>query len=141
MRCRATPWLVPVLLVPLLAGAAAAALGQEARITKVQCRNLVQHTPAPDVAYQPGVDVYGKPVVPADLDAESQIKVPREFTIDLSVDLFDRFGIPKDGTLYKGAVDIGSVTVRGDQAWYNGQPLTGQTQAALSQICRETYGF
>ncbi|MBI3444383.1 MAG: hypothetical protein HY055_03230 [Magnetospirillum sp.] len=37
-------------------------------ITKTDCSRLIQHTPAPDVAYKPGVDVRGKPVVSADTD-------------------------------------------------------------------------
>ncbi len=37
-------------------------------ITKMDCSRLIQHTPAPDVAYKPGVDVRGRPVVSADAD-------------------------------------------------------------------------
>src|SRR5271168_4053724 len=37
-------------------------------ITRDMCNQAsVQYQPAPDVAYQPGVDVYGRPVAPADL--------------------------------------------------------------------------
>ena len=37
-------------------------------ITKADCSKLIQHQPAPDVAYKPGVDVRGRPVVSADAD-------------------------------------------------------------------------
>ena len=37
-------------------------------ITKADCSRLISHVPAPDVAYTPGVDVRGKPVVSADAD-------------------------------------------------------------------------
>ena len=37
-------------------------------ITKLDCSRLIQHIPAPDVAYKPGVDVHGRPVVSADAD-------------------------------------------------------------------------
>ncbi|MDO8606289.1 MAG: hypothetical protein Q7R40_07125 [Phaeospirillum sp.] len=37
-------------------------------ITKTDCSRLIQHQPAPDVAYKPGVDVRGKPVASADAD-------------------------------------------------------------------------
>jgi hypothetical protein len=37
-------------------------------ITKTDCSRLIQHQPAPDVAYKPGVDVRGRPVVSADAD-------------------------------------------------------------------------
>ncbi len=39
----------------------------EVRITRQDCQRLVHHVPAADVAYRPGVDVHGKPVVAADL--------------------------------------------------------------------------
>jgi hypothetical protein len=37
-------------------------------ISKLDCSRVIQHSPAPDVAYKPGVDVRGKPVVGADTD-------------------------------------------------------------------------
>ncbi|KIL99011.1 hypothetical protein CCC_02461 [Paramagnetospirillum magnetotacticum MS-1] len=37
-------------------------------ISKLDCSRVISHTPAPDVAYKPGVDVRGKPVVSADTD-------------------------------------------------------------------------
>lgn len=37
-------------------------------ITKTDCSRLIQHQPAADVAYKPGVDVRGRPVVSADAD-------------------------------------------------------------------------
>ena len=36
----------------------------------------MRHEPAPDVAYQPGVDVHGRAVAPADLNGGSQIELP-----------------------------------------------------------------
>jgi hypothetical protein len=50
------------------------------------CQALVKHTPAPDVNYQPGVDVHGKPVAPADLPG-SQVQLPSAIKIPLSVQL------------------------------------------------------
>ncbi len=37
-------------------------------ITKTDCSRLIQHQASADVAYKPGVDVRGKPVVSADAD-------------------------------------------------------------------------
>ncbi|WP_096704403.1 hypothetical protein [Magnetospirillum sp. 15-1] len=37
-------------------------------ISRLDCSRVIQHTPAADVAYKPGVDVHGKPVVSADAD-------------------------------------------------------------------------
>lgn len=41
--------------------------GQPYYVTKSDCNALVQYRQAPDVAYQPGKDVHGKAVAPADL--------------------------------------------------------------------------
>jgi hypothetical protein len=66
-----------LLLSAMLCLASSAALGQGAAansgpmvitISKPDCSRLISHTPAPDVAYKPGVDVRGKPVVSADAD-------------------------------------------------------------------------
>lgn len=48
---------------------------------------LVRHVPADDVAYQPGVDVDGNPVVPADVEGSVQLKLPQEITIPIEIDL------------------------------------------------------
>ena len=45
--------------------AAAVSEGPKVRIAKKDCRRLVRHQPAADVAYQPGVDVRGNKVVGA----------------------------------------------------------------------------
>lgn len=49
-------------------GAKATAGPMVITISKPDCSRLIQHVPAPDVAYKPGVDVRGRPVVPADAD-------------------------------------------------------------------------
>ncbi|HIC81294.1 MAG TPA: hypothetical protein EYP07_10060, partial [Kiloniellaceae bacterium] len=68
-------------------------------ITRADCQRLVRHLPAADVAYQPGVDVRGRPVAPADLGAAEPgaappLALPQAVIIPIEVDLFDRFGIP-----------------------------------------------
>ena len=65
-------------------------------ITRADCARLVAHVPAPDVAYEPGVDVYGREVVPADLGGAPRIELPETIVIDIEVDLQARFGTPED---------------------------------------------
>ncbi len=45
-------------------------------ITKVDCSRLVRHQPAPDVAYQAGVDARGRAVVPADIPGSGADAIP-----------------------------------------------------------------
>ena len=68
----------------------------EVTITRADCARLVEHVPSADVAYQPGVDAYGRAVAPADLPGGlhngTQFQVPDTLHIPIEVDLLDRFG-------------------------------------------------
>lgn len=106
-------------------------------LKRSDCTRLQVHQPAPDVNYQPGVDVRGRPVVPADLASPAPIAMPEEITIAISVELQSRFGIPATSSLYKPEAGIGTVVVKPDgSATFNGQPLTSQEQSALAYLCQ-----
>jgi hypothetical protein len=105
-------------------------------ITRDMCSQAsVQYQPAPDVAYQPGVDVYGRPVAPADLpNSGANYGGLGGVT---STDILIR---PRTGGLnQRGAVGetyVGNVVVGPNgQVAINGQPIgpTGQTE--LRQLC------
>ena len=91
---------VPLFVAALLAAGPARAHEQQAEvvITRADCARLVEHVPAPGVAYQPGVDAYGRAVAPADLpgglNGGAQNLVPETLHIPIEIDLLDRFGIP-----------------------------------------------
>jgi hypothetical protein len=109
-------------------------------ITRQDCQYLVRHQPAPDVAYQPGVDVHGNPVAPADLNGGAQIKLPETIYIPIEVDIGQRYHIPANSPLWKATAELGTVAITGDQVTYNGQPLTPDDNAALVALCREKLG-
>jgi hypothetical protein len=116
--------------------AAAPAWAQQTTITGVDCRKLVRHQPAPDVAYKPGVDVKGRKVAPADLNDAPQIKVPETITFDAAVDL-RRFGIPNSSPLFQPNVSVGRVDVQQDgKVFFNGQRLGNPEVAALEEFCQ-----
>ena len=106
-------------------------------ITKADCDRLVKHVPDADVAYAPGVDVYGREVVPADLDGGIELALPEEILIDIDVDLFERFGIPANGANFDADAIIGTVVYRDDRFTFNGQPLQSEEEAALAERCQE----
>lgn len=106
-------------------------------ITKADCDRLVEHRPAPDVAYQPGVDVNGQPVVPADLNGGLQLAVPDTIRIPITVDLFNRFGIPANPNSFEAEAVVGEVTYRDGRATFNGQPLQDDAAAELSTLCQK----
>ncbi len=112
-------------------------------ITQDDCQRLVRHLPAADVAYQPGVDVRGRPVAPADLGAAEPgaappLALPQAVIIPIEVDLFDRFGIPAGGVNFEADAFIGEVTVdlATGEAFFNGQPLQSEAEAELAARCQ-----
>ena len=113
----------------LAAPASAASLS----ITHDACHWLVRHTPAPDVAYQPGVDVTGKAVAPADL-APNNIELPDTYTIPLTLDRATRLGYAPAGTEAK--LSIGTITLAPTGLMLNGQPVSRETEAELAAFCR-----
>ena len=106
-------------------------------VTHQDCDRLVKYQPAPGVKYQPGVDVQGRPVTPADLGGGYQIKPPETIVIPIEILIQDRFNIPTNSVLWNAKAQVGVVTVKGDQVFYEGQLLGDSETAALEQLCRE----
>ncbi len=107
-------------------------------ITKQVCQEITKHTPAADVAYQPGVDARGKKVAPADLSGTQAVKLPDVITIDVNPQIekwltkTDRF--PND-RLKTSEIKLGTIKLEGDKITYNGQPLSDDQQDNLSVLC------
>ncbi|CCQ73903.1 hypothetical protein [Magnetospira sp. QH-2] len=105
------------------------------QVTKRDCQRLIRHSPSADVAYKPGVDVRGKRVAPADMHGGSPIKLPKEITIPITVDLAERYGFDDKGM--SASSTMGKVTVKGGQAYWNGKPLNGGDQAGIEAACKQ----
>ncbi len=131
-------WRVFWVLIPVLAaGVSAVAQTRTVTITKADCSRLAYHVPSNDTAYRPGIDVHGKPVVPADLGGTPEIKLPEEITSAITVDIQERFSIPANSTLFEPEAYIGNVVVHKDGAtFFNGKPLTSEEQRALAHLCQ-----
>ena len=115
----------------------AAPASAEIAISRKDCSRLVNHQPAPDVTYQPGVDVHGRPVVPADLGGGQQIQLPDVIYIPIEVLVQDKYGIPANSVLYDATALVGVVSVRGNRVYFEDQELTDPEVAALEQACRD----
>lgn len=119
---------------------AAAAEPAIVTVSRADCLRLVEHAPAPDTAYRPGVDVRGRPVAPADLGGGTTVLSPEAIEIDIEVDLGDRFGIPANPDLFDADARIGMVRVAPDgRATFNGQPLQDEAQFELTRRCQEIF--
>ncbi len=130
---------VPLFAAALLAAAQARAHEEKAEVTiaRADCARLVEHVPAPDVAYRPGVDAYGRAVAPADLNGAVQIPVPETLHIPIEIDLLARFGIPANPALYDADIPLGEVVYRNGRLSFNGQPLQDEASAELTRRCQE----
>jgi hypothetical protein len=126
--------ILAALLFMCTAGVAAA---ETLTISVSECRKLVRHQPAADVAYRPGVDVRGRRVVPADLGGGTIVAAPEEIEIPITVELDKTIGAAPSG-LYKPEASIGMVTYKNGRAWYNGQPLQTEANAEIIAACRAT---
>ena len=130
-----------LIIIPMLVVFAAfASLAQETIvITEAECRLLVRHVPAADVAYEPGVDVYGNAVAPADVGAP-KITLPEEISIDVTALVYELLQTTPPPGLEDTAIDLGKVVLRDGQLTYNGQRLGDTADAALVAAC-QTRGF
>jgi len=126
------------LFLTLTAAPAAAAEGAYLTLSENDCARLARHYPADDVTYQPGRDVRGKAVAPADLDGGKGLFLPDAVVIPIEVELFERYGIPANGTSFKGDLYVGEVVVdvASGRATFNGQPLATDAEAELAARCQ-----
>lgn len=111
-------------------------------LSEADCRLLTRHQADADVAYQPGVDARGRPVVPADLNSSGQgsvsrLETPKKIVIPIEVDLFDRFGVPANPDLFKADAQVGQVVYDDGKLFYNGQRLADGASDQLVLQCRE----
>lgn len=141
MRVLASLALLGLLLVWTQSGLASDA----SFVDPALCRNLVQHVPSADVAYQPGVDVYGKPVAPADLPGSAQIQMPSQITIPLTFNLAKTLNLKTSqypyNTLGAGTEGVlGTLTVEGNHVLFNGKPLSDSDQDNLAVLCMKQTG-
>jgi hypothetical protein len=83
--------------------------------------------------YRPGVDVNGNAVAPADLPSTSAAPRLDNFPIEINQRLARNFNLPPGGN---AKAVLGYVTVRDNQAYFNGQPLNADQTAALAEACR-----
>ena len=107
-------------------------------VTRKDCRHVVAHTADSSVAYRPGVTVDGRPVAPANLGGSgNSVEPPTEFSIDINIDLQERFGLPANKGQYMGELKAGTVKIKDGKVTYNGQELATGAQNVVARACRK----
>lgn len=102
-------------------------------ILSEDCRRLIRHVPAADVAYTPGVDVYGRKVAPADVNGGSRIELPTTFTFVLEYQPLEDEEELDQTTLALGAVMVDE----NGEVFFNGRPINDDSEVELARLCAE----
>lgn len=113
-------------------------------VSTEDCRRLVAHSSSAD--YKPGVDVHGKPVVPADLNSGTTIDLPSVIEIPLTLDVIRRLQdrAPAGNDILsgrrglEGRAPLGTLTIKGNDAFWNGKPLQSQDEVLMAEACRSS---
>ena len=124
-------------LLTIAGSSAIAAEDTTIRITTSDCIQIVEHHPSADVAYQPGVDVRGKKVVPADVEASPDLRDIVPQVIEFSVALNPlKGGAARFG---ETSLEVGKVSfdMKSRRATFNGKPLTRSETRRISRKCKE----
>ena len=128
--------LLAFLLIGISTGAQAAE-DTAIRIAKSDCIRIVEHHPSADVAYQPGVDVRGKKVVPADVEASPNLRniVPEVIEFPVALNPL-KGGAARFG---ETSLEVGKVSfdMKSRRATFNGKALTRSETRRISKKCRE----
>jgi hypothetical protein len=117
-------------------GASAAEKKATPELDPKVCQQMVSYQPeaGKGADYKPGVDVHGKPVVEADV-TPNVIKLPDTISFNVTVDLARYLGLAAPTGL-EGEAVMGKIEVdKTGHATFNGQPLEGNAEAALRELC------
>ena len=137
-----------VTLLPLLSAVALAdevgVGGGKPVIGRQDCEALATYHTPPGVNYQPGVDVNGRPVAPADLPGTNSYQLPRRVQFDVVINPMTYAGGQGAGSAAAGqyantmlpvahvAIDLAT-----GEATIDGKPMDSDQEAYLRRICRE----
>lgn len=111
----------------------------ELTISREACVYLLRHEQTQSAEYQPGVDSMGRPVAPADLPAEAQLKLPEKITVEITPALahwLPNQSAPYD-TLDLARINLGTVEVTGGLLTFNGEPLGPAKDEDLLKLCAQ----
>jgi hypothetical protein len=136
------------------------ALAETIIVRGADCSRLVQQYNPGGADYVPGVDVRGKPVAPADVgggysSGGYNMTLPDTIDIQIGVDLADRLALrdAKKGDTtknnpatrnndlqrkvmpFEGKAPLGTLSIKGNEAYWNGERLLPEDQVALAEAC------
>ena len=86
----------------------------------------------------------GKPVAPADLPGGPTIDLPEFIEIPITVDTAQRLGRGEPGNILgsrrglEGKAALGTLTVKGNDLFWNGKQIQSQDEIFMAESCRSS---
>lgn len=110
--------------------------GKQPVLAPEACRQIAEYQPDPGahVAYEPDVDVHGKPVAGANLK-NSPVTAPRVIQFSIDADVAQYAGIPLPEGQNLATVGVVEVDTQTGDMNFNGKPIEGPALAALKSLC------
>jgi hypothetical protein len=133
---RASVLLLSGLGLAVLGATTAPAQAQMVTVSRQACDAITVHTPAPDVAYKAGEDVYGRKVASADVGGGSPVILPDEVQVNVGVDLDEKYGLGAGGIFESHAV-LGKVTVKDGALYWNDKRIDSAEEHAILEACKK----
>ncbi|WP_337995652.1 hypothetical protein [Oleispirillum naphthae] len=118
-------------LIGLVLAAAPAADAQ----TDDACARAVKAQSTGGADYKPGVDVYGRPVAPADAQPTLRIEPPQVIEFPVTLDVAKRLGFDARGP-YEAKTTVANVRIDNGRVTVNGQVVHTDNEADLIAACR-----
>lgn len=114
--------------------------GSTVYVTRNDCMTLTQHRPDASVTYQPGVDVHGRHVAPADVDGGQQALIGNSAGFNVVVNPLSQAGAPAPGGADYGNTQMPvarvDVDLRTGETFINGRPLSSTQDRIVLDACR-----
>ena len=138
MRMKAMRYLAAITILTLAFAITQPAVSAGAKVTisKQDCQRLLRNRARADVTFKPGVSVRGNKVTGANLHADQKIKLPKEFSFNLNIDIAKKYGLDTKGI--SADMVVGKVTIKGPNIYFNGKRLGDVDQTAVLAECQKT---
>jgi hypothetical protein len=125
------PWVWASAIGILLSGIGAVTAAE----VEDSCVRAVRALSTDGADYQPGTDVYGRSVVPADVQPTLRVDPPQVIEFPIDLDLAKRMGFNAAGA-YEGKATMARVRIEGRRITVNGQEVASDAAADLIAACR-----
>ena len=88
------------------------------------------------MTFKPGVNVRGDKVTGANFHGDQKIKLPRELSFNLNIDIAQKYGLGTKGL--SADIGVGKVSIKGPNIYFKGKRLGDIDQTTVLAECQKT---